>query len=65
MGFTARRSSRRNVMKWGVALGAAAAVPGIGGWRGLPVLAWFDRYRAKAVASSAPRSQGAFTPAAH
>ena len=36
-----RRSSRRNVMKWGAALGAAA-LPGMGGFRGYPALAQDD-----------------------
>jgi putative spermidine/putrescine transport system substrate-binding protein len=31
----AYRSSRRNVMKWGAALGVAASLPSIGGWRGV------------------------------
>jgi putative spermidine/putrescine transport system substrate-binding protein len=36
------RSSRRNVMKWGAALGAAAAFPGVGGFRGASALAQDD-----------------------
>ena len=42
MNFASNRSSRRSVMKWGVALGVSASLPGIGGWRGLPVLAQDD-----------------------
>nr|MBA3450580.1 hypothetical protein [Chloroflexia bacterium] len=42
------KASRRTVMKWGAALGAAA-IPGVGGFRGLPVLAQDD-----AVWESAP-----------
>jgi putative spermidine/putrescine transport system substrate-binding protein len=37
-----RTSSRRSVMKWGAALGAAAALPGVGGFRGYPALAQDD-----------------------
>lgn len=42
MSFTPGRASRRNVMKWGAALGAAAAIPGIGGPRGFAALAQDD-----------------------
>ena len=42
MSFTARKSSRRSVVKWGAALGAAAAIPGVGGWSGYPALAQDD-----------------------
>jgi putative spermidine/putrescine transport system substrate-binding protein len=35
-------TSRRTVMKWGAAVGAAAAIPGGGGFRGLPALAQDD-----------------------
>src|SRR5215207_288542 len=37
-----RTSSRRSVMKWGAALSAAAALPGVGGFRGYPALAQDD-----------------------
>jgi putative spermidine/putrescine transport system substrate-binding protein len=37
-----RTASRRSVMKWGAALGAATAIPGIGGLRGFPALAQDD-----------------------
>jgi putative spermidine/putrescine transport system substrate-binding protein len=40
--FITGRSSRRNVMKWGAALGAAAAIPGVGGLRGFAALAQDD-----------------------
>ena len=42
MSFQTRRSTRRHVIQWGAALGAAAAIPGIGGPRGLPALAQDD-----------------------
>ena len=40
--FQTRRSTRRHVIQWGAALGAAAAIPGIGGFRGFPALAQDD-----------------------
>ena len=49
----------------GASHGGIAARPSQAAAKASAILAWFDRYRAKAVASSAPRSQGAFTPAAH
>ncbi|MFN8590961.1 MAG: substrate-binding domain-containing protein [Thermomicrobiales bacterium] len=42
MSFGTTRSSRRNVMKWGAALGVAASLPAIGGLRGYPALAQGD-----------------------
>ena len=42
MNSITRTSSRRSVMKWGAALGAAAALPGVGGFRGYPALAQDD-----------------------
>ncbi len=42
MSFITGRSSRRNVITWGCALGAAATIPGIGGRRGFPALAQDD-----------------------
>lgn len=42
MNSITRTSSRRGVMKWGAALGVAAALPGIGGFRGYPALAQDD-----------------------
>ena len=40
--MSGHRSSRRNVLKWGATLGAAAALPGIGGLRAYPALAQDD-----------------------
>src|SRR5919107_349888 len=37
-----RTSSRRSVMKWAAALGAATALPVVGGFRGYPALAQDD-----------------------
>lgn len=42
MTLSSRTSTRRNVVQWGAALGATAAIPGIGGWHGRPVLAQDD-----------------------